>query len=776
MRSLIIAVAICLGFVNAEALVYSTFLGGSGGETGYALCSDGNGGIVVTGLVDSDDFPTTQGAFSRDMSGEHDLFITHFSADGSRLLFSTYLGGSARDYDPAITRHPDNGYVLFGSTLSDDFPTTNGAYRRERNEGEYTRDAYIARINEQGNRLVYGTFFGSLEDADKNERAVVVLENGNIIVAGYTWGTDMPTTEGAFAEDHRGGGDRIDAYVACFEPDGSELIYCTYLGGSGQESPDRLISRDNGNVVLAGFTSSADFPVTEGAFQPNGFESFITCLNADGSDLVFSTYLGGGENNDNIVGFCQNGDRELFAAGLTSAHNFPVTEGAFDPEFNGGESDVFVVKFTDDAREKLFATYLGGNSAELGYADCSDGAGGVVVAGVTMSENFPVTDGSHDSEFNGEIDVFVSRLSSDGSELIYSTFIGGADEERAVDIIILKENIIAFTGYAKADDYPVTDNAYDREFNGGGVDAILTKVDVSRVLFVEVQWVDIPPDTLEYFETDRVVFNLRGTGPQGRELRIIYEPNGLPDEAHFVDLGDGSGTFDWQTDYEDAGTYSPLFRITDGRTSEDLVVTLIIHNVNREPVFVHIDDSLWVNENEPLVCMVSASDPDGDSLRLMASSETLPQGWRFEDRHDGTGEFFWIPTYSDSGSYDVLFTVDDGQSGADTTAWIIVHDVLEVDSDFILHPSSFILSNPFPNPFNSTTTIRFGLPVAGEVSLIVRDLSGRKVAELLARWNSVLQAGYHEVVWNAGDFPAGVYLVELVSGEQKLLQKVVLTR
>ncbi len=771
-RAPLVALLFALGSSDARALVYSTFLGGSSGEPSYALCVDGSNGIAVTGSTSSDNFPTTQGVIDRGLGGRSDIFISRFSPDGTRLLFSTHLGGDEREVAYDIGLEADAGFAIVGYSLSDNFPTTNGAYDRQFNDGETaSRDIVVAKINLEGNRLRFSTYVGGSET--ETGQALAVTEAGNVVFSGNTYSTDFPTTEGVVAPNHHGGNDRIDLFVASLNADGSELVYATYLGGSEQEEACEVILHGE-NVVVIGSTNSQDFQTTEGTLDGSpSYDTFITCLNSDASELVFGTYVGGGNNGDYGNAGCIDVEGNFVVSGRTECDDFPVSEGVFDNRYNG-DYDMFVAKINEDGTERLYATYLGGSTVDMSFGICRDSESGVVIAGVSASNNYPVTDGSYDDSFGGVTDIVVTRLSHDGDELLYSTFVGGEYEDRIEDILPYKDNIVAMTGYTYGDDFPTTDNAYDRQFNGAN-DAVVIKVDVTPVEFVELQWIDVPPDTFDVYETDYIEFNVRGIGPEGRELRIIYMRNGLPNEAIFIDQGDGSGTFEWQTDYEDAGFYAPIFRLTDGRTSVDLRVFIIVRNVNRPPEFFHLADSLWVNEGELLESVVTATDPDGDLVELVFDPQ-LPAGWTFTDHGDGSGLFSWQPDFDEAGEYTANVYASDGQVGVDTTMIITVKDVILSAPGESAMPTEYFLADAFPNPFNSSTTIRFGLPVAGEVSLSVYYLSGKKVADLVGLGGPTYAAGWHEVVWEAGNVPAGVYLIEMQTAGGKLSKRVALIK
>ena len=293
-------------------LAYSTLLGGSSHEVGAAVAVDASGNAYITGLTQSPNFPTRPGSFDRTGSAGNklDAFVTKLNPTGSALIYSTFLGGSNFEWGRAIAIDTAGNAYVAGQTQSSNFPTTGGAFDRTFNVDNCPRcgidqyDTFITKLNPSGSGLVYSTFLGgtSLDDA----LAIALDGARNAYVVGQTVSGNFPTTPGAFDTTANGG---QDGFVTKLNPTGSALVYSTRLGGSDNELPVGVAVDAAGNAQLAGGTRSVGFPTTPGAFDTthNGgafdelFDGFVTKLNAAGSGLVYSTFLGGAKSDSSTI-------------------------------------------------------------------------------------------------------------------------------------------------------------------------------------------------------------------------------------------------------------------------------------------------------------------------------------------------------------------------------------------------------------------------------------------------------------------------------------------
>jgi hypothetical protein len=244
-----------------DALIYSTYLGGSSDESGFSITADISGSAYITGYTGSGNFPTTPGAFQTVLAGIENAYITKLNAAGTALVYSTYLGGNGEDSGNCIVIDGAGTSYVTGATSSTNYPVTPGAFQTAYQGGPY--DAFITRLNTTGTALIYSTYLGgSGEDVGL---AIAIDASGNTYVAGFTDSTNFPVTPGAFQATYQGGPD--DAFVTRLNTTGTALVYSTYLGGSGTDIGFFLAIGDAGNAYVVGFTESTNFPVTPGAFQ-----------------------------------------------------------------------------------------------------------------------------------------------------------------------------------------------------------------------------------------------------------------------------------------------------------------------------------------------------------------------------------------------------------------------------------------------------------------------------------------------------------------------------
>jgi hypothetical protein len=420
------------------ALVYQTFLGNStnaGGGSGIAV--DAAGDVYVTGLPGSN-FPTTTNALQPTAPSGPASFITVLDPTGANLLYSTYLPGATTDPAGAWIAGPsvaissvgtapgalDNIYVTGEATTG--LPTTASAFQGS-DAGATTRNnnAFFVEINPNlsgSASLLYGSYLGGSATAGANDDAgtgIAVDASGNAYITGYSMSGSFPTTAGAF---RRTAGGLYTAFVAKFNPSLSglaSLVYSTYLGGTSgydgyypinsptgalvEQIPGPGIAVDSaGDAYVTGSTASSNFPITTGAFQtqlparkkgsPPPVDAFVTKLNASGSALVYSTYLGGnnGVNGGSAIAVDSSGNADV--TGWTSSMTFP-TLNPLQSKNNGG-FDAFVTTLNATGTGLLFSTYLGGRGNDYGYGIALDSAGNAYVTGQTASTNFPTTAGT----------------------------------------------------------------------------------------------------------------------------------------------------------------------------------------------------------------------------------------------------------------------------------------------------------------------------------------------------------------------------------------------
>lgn len=421
---------------TGSTLLYSTFIGGSGKDEnlGNSIVVDAGGNAYIAGGTESADYPTTSGAYDMSFNGGiTDAFVTKLNASGNALVYSTYIGGATNDRAAGIAIDGSGNACIIGSTLTPligfvGYPTTAGAYDTASNG---LSDLFVTKLNAAGSGLLYSTFIGGRRD-DRGD-GIAIDASGNAYVSGYSSSTtivsDYPTTAGAY--DSSPGG-ALDIVLSKLSPDGSTLLYSTFLGGSQTDYGSGLAVDGSGNVFIAGSTEGGGFPSTVGVYKRihgGGTQAYVAKLNHTGSALLYSTFLGSGSCFDVAI----DGNGNAYAAGSTTSSKYPTTAGAYDTSHNGS-NDLFVTKLNSTGSALLYSTFIGGSSFEETPAIALDGSGNIFVTGNTGSSDFPVSPGAYDVALGGSTDAYVTKLNATGSALIYSTFVGGDGDDPSSSI------------------------------------------------------------------------------------------------------------------------------------------------------------------------------------------------------------------------------------------------------------------------------------------------------------------------------------------------------
>ncbi len=411
-----------------------------------------------------------------DYDHEKDLIIDPL------LNYSTYVGGKGWDFSLGIALDSSGNAYMTGYTNSTNFPTTTNAYKTSYTGGNW--DAHVFKINHNGSNLIYCTYFGG-DDEDKG-LDISVDAKGNAYVTGITQSLNFPTTPEAYDKSIRG---LSEAFILKLNQSGKKLDYSTYIGGSGYEYGYGIKTDLTGNVFITGIKTSPDFPHTPGAYNETyGYstDTFILKLNSNGSSLIYSAIIGGSKYDISYdIAIDLNGN--AFITGTTTSFNFPITPNANDSSYNGGDfvgGDCFVLKLNYNGSSLIYSTYIGGDTYDIGKAITVDTNGNSIVIGETWSSNFPTTQGAYETVHQGgSRDIFVSKLNHTGSKLIFSTFIGGNNNDWGDDIILDPNEDIYITGETQSANFPITPDAYDSSVNY--TEAFILKLDrnCSKLLY-----------------------------------------------------------------------------------------------------------------------------------------------------------------------------------------------------------------------------------------------------------------------------------------------------
>ena len=340
-----------------------------------------------------------------------------------QLIYSTYLGGSAFDGAKSVAVDAAGYAYITGATQSTDFPTQNPIY----NALNGSTDAFIVKINPTGSALVYATYLGGSDREDEfgSERAggIAVDSTGSAYITGCTNSADFPT---ANPIQSYGGFGNCDAFVTKLNPAGNALIYSTYLGGPGADSANAIAVDDQGSVYIAG-DAGKDFP---GNTFTNGGHVFVAKINAAGSAIVFSMFLGG-NSFEYATDVAVDSAHNVYVVGNTFSTDFPLLNPVQPIKGGGsnGQHDGFVTKINADGSALVYSTYLGGSQTDQTSGITLDDLGNAYITGMTQSTDFP-THNAYQPAYGGERgDAFVTKLNPAGNAFVYSTYLGGSNDE-----------------------------------------------------------------------------------------------------------------------------------------------------------------------------------------------------------------------------------------------------------------------------------------------------------------------------------------------------------
>ena len=465
--------------LSIDSISFSTYYGGSNYEAGEGITMDSQGNIYVTGFTSSTDFPVTNESFSQ-YHGLQDCYVLKFDSSG-KLVYSTLIGGSGPDYGNAIEVDSLGNVYVAGTTGSADFPTVNAFNSTYAGR----QDCFVFKLNPSGDELLFSTYIGGYEVDLVLDMALDL--DSNVYVTGVTHYVyeipehDFPVTEGAFDTTYNG--DTHDAYAFKLDSSGSFLHYCTFFGGEGGEWGEAITVDDEGCAYVAGQTDSELFP-TVNAFNDNYTipddwwgntpDCFVLKLNQDGSDLIYSTYVGG-VGSDYPKGIAVDEDGNAWVTGVTNSHDFPgMNSHSYDATINGGWSDAFVFKLGSEGDDLLYSTFIGGSDHDETRSLIIDSEGDILISGFTRSEDFPTLD-AYDDSLDGGHDGFILKLDQESGEPIYSTLIGGSGQDKVNEIVVDEYGSLYITCTTWSSDIEIQ-NGHSDAFNGGETDCFISKL------------------------------------------------------------------------------------------------------------------------------------------------------------------------------------------------------------------------------------------------------------------------------------------------------------
>lgn len=446
-------VGFTVGSYNANApliidptLVYETTTSLAAFDSGRDIAVDAAGNIYIVG---------------RAYDSNNDIFIAKLSANGT-LLYTTYIRGSKLDYSRGITLDGAGGVYLAGWTDSTDFPILN-AMQPTKNGN---RDAFITKLSAQSGNILFSTYFGGSRAEEIHD--ITLNAAGEIYLVGYTDSTNFPTVNPIQAGLTLNECFCEDTFVTKLSADANTVLYSTYLGGTFEDYGESIALDANDNIYIVGRTQSDDFP-TQAAIQPNRAgtnqdeDAFVTKITADGSSLVYSTYLGG-TDWDRVSRIAVDDTGNAFVTGSTRSADFPTTAGAFQDQFVGGLNDcgipgfggprncddMFVTKLVPDGSALAYSTYIGGGLDDTSSGIALDSSGQAAIVGYSQSSDFPPASGT-----GVTANIILAKLNSSGSDLLYSvkTFSAVANDGHGIALDSAGNTYITGAQNAPADLY-----------------------------------------------------------------------------------------------------------------------------------------------------------------------------------------------------------------------------------------------------------------------------------------------------------------------------------
>ncbi|MFQ5741571.1 MAG: SBBP repeat-containing protein, partial [Acidobacteriota bacterium] len=389
-------------------------------------------------------------AYRRDEGGAIGFWLGPYDASRALTLdpeleYSTFFGGSDVDRADRVAVDSSGQAYITGDTFSSDLPTAAPLQPVLMGEA----DAFVAKFTSDGSALVYSTYLGGTDV--ENPAGIAVDLDGNAYVTGLTLSRDFPTVN-----PFQGMKRRLDeGFVSKLSPDGSALIYSTYLGGSGDDFPHGIAVDAEGSAYVAGQTGSEDFPVIDPIQPLRGNDAFIAKFDPDGASLLYSTFIGGSGSADNPTDIAVDPAGNACITGWTGARDFPLVNPLQDQLL--GDQDAYVVKINAAGTALIYSTYLGGGGSEFGRGIAADGQGNAYVTGDTSSLDFPILNAVQPQYAGGDFfqwDGFLSKIDPTGSSFIYSTFIGGTADDESFGVAADAAGNAYLTGETKSPDFP----------------------------------------------------------------------------------------------------------------------------------------------------------------------------------------------------------------------------------------------------------------------------------------------------------------------------------
>jgi hypothetical protein len=421
----------------------------------YDIQTGKDGFIYISGTTRDKNFPATAGAYQRELKGEADAFVVKLTPDG-KIVFATLIGGTKREHHTCLTVDREGNVYLAGGTHSRDFPVTPGAYDTGFNgEGEWAGDVYVVKLNPTGSAIVWSTFLGGKVEETPASGNIGIDSQGNVLVAGVTCSPDFPTTRGAIGTQFS----KQVSFLSKLSPAGDRLLFSTFLGNGVYDMITGLAVDRQDNIHVTGYTNTPDLPVTPNAIRKQlivskagGIDHFLAKIDATGSKILYLSYIAAGGAMGTGISWTE--PNRLAVCGSTIEDGFPVTEKALRV-LRRGAQDCFLTVFDASDMKLVYSTLLGGSELD-GIENVSFlNKDTIIVSGITVSPNFPLTENALFAEFPswektfnntfmGRRKSFFSLIDIQNGKLLYSSYLGACfhiktDSDPAGNIVFIAE-------------------------------------------------------------------------------------------------------------------------------------------------------------------------------------------------------------------------------------------------------------------------------------------------------------------------------------------------
>ncbi len=465
--------------------IFSTYLGGDGEDVGESIAVDLGGDIYITGATSSSNFPVAHPLEASPKSVAGHAFVSKLNTIGSVLLYSTYLGGSGSDIGNSIAVDTPGNVTVVGNTSSADFPMVNPIQANP-------TGAFVSKLNGAGSAFVYSTFLGGSSGTSAN--AVALDTSDNAYVTGAS-AANFPVTPGAYQTSCTKVGPATDcAYVTEVNAAGTVLVYATYLSGSNNDWGTGIAVDTSNNAYVTGYTTSPDFPnawaaqTTLAGLQ----DAFVSKLNANGTTLGYSTFLGGSQapNASGITAanaIALDPGRTAYVTGWTNTTDFPLVDPIQTTNNAVGTPEnetAFVTEFDQYGTTILFSTYLGGNVYDVGNGIATDLSLNAWVIGSTSSTDFPMVNplkATNTDTWANQTVAFVAKLSPGPVPAVSFSapalsFPGGflkvTSSQQSVTLTNLGNAVLNISGMVATGDFALVNTATSCPYLGGTVAAL----------------------------------------------------------------------------------------------------------------------------------------------------------------------------------------------------------------------------------------------------------------------------------------------------------------